>query len=317
MKATIGALVAIVAGLIASLALANDYLLSPSFCATTGCDVVRASGWSHPFGIPMPVVGIAYFALILVLLAIDRPRLRRAVALAGAAGAIGLVALQGLVIGAWCKLCLVADPAAIVLGGCVLAGAELKRWRIGAMFGTVATAAIAFGVLATTAGAPAPSYVAPRTAEVTIVEMVDFECPYCRAMNERVEAALARTSVRVDVVRKMVPLSMHANAMPAALAWCCADAQGKGHEMANALFAADPAALTADGCAAIAARIGCDMARYREDMAHAHDRVASDMREAKAAGIRGLPTLFIGAERVEGLSMTTEELVAAIERARG
>ena len=316
MKATIGALVAIVAGLIASLALANDYLFSPSFCATTGCDVVRASGWSHPLGVPMPVIGAAYFALMLVLLAIDRPRLRRAVALAGAAGAVGLVALQGLVIGAWCKLCLIADPAAIVLAGCVLAGAELKRWRLGAMLGTAATAAVAIAVLSTT-NPPAPAYVAPRTAAVTIVEMVDFECPYCRAMNERIEAALARTQVAVEIVRKMVPLPMHANAMPAALAWCCADAQGKGREMANALFAAEPSALTADGCAQIAARIGCDMERYRAEMTRAHDRVAADMREAKAAGVRGLPTLFIGNERVEGLSLTTEELVAAIERARG
>jgi hypothetical protein len=41
------------------------------------------------------------------------------------------------------------------------------------------------------------------------------------------------------------------------------------------------------------------------------------MREAKAAGVRGLPTLFIGEQRVVGLSLSTDELVAAIERARG
>ncbi|MDQ3338970.1 MAG: thioredoxin domain-containing protein [Myxococcota bacterium] len=147
--------------------------------------------------------------------------------------------------------------------------------------------------------------------------MVDFECPYCRAMNERVEAAIARASGPVELVRKMVPLPIHQNAFAAALAWCCADAQGKGDAMASALFAADPKTLTEEGCAKIAEQIGCDMARYREHMPLAADRVAADLREAKAAKIRGLPTLFIGDQRIEGLSMTTEALLAAIESARG
>src|SRR5687768_6804291 len=186
MKATIGALVAIVAGLVASLALANDYLFSPSFCATTGCDVVRASSWSHPLGIPMPVIGAAYFALMFVLLMVDRPRLRKRVAIAGAVGAVGLIAIQGLVIGAWCKLCLIVDPAAILLAACVLAGAELKRFRLGAMFATAASVAVAIAVFAMTAEPPAPTYVAPKSvAKVTIVEMLDFECPFCREMNRR------------------------------------------------------------------------------------------------------------------------------------
>jgi protein-disulfide isomerase len=322
MKATIGALVAIVAGLVASLALANDYLFSPAFCASTGCDAVRASSWSHPLGIPMPVIGAAYFVAMFVLLMIDRPRLRRGFAVAGALGAVGLIAVQGLVIGAWCKLCLIVDPAVILLAVCVLAGAELRRFRLGAVFATATTVAVAFAGFAmateSTAPAPAPAaYVAPKGDKVTIVEMLDFECPYCRAMNKRIEAAIAQTTTPVEIVRKMVPLTMHKNAMPAALAWCCADAQGKGNEMASALFAAEPSTLTTEGCASIAAQLGCDMTRYEADMAAAHERVAKDLREATAIDALRLPTVFIGNERITGLTRSTEELVAAIERARG
>jgi protein-disulfide isomerase len=213
---------------------------------------------------------------------------------------------------------MIVDPAALLLAACVLAGAELKRFRLGAAFATATSVAVAIAVFAMTNEPPAPAYVAPKSvAKVTIVEMLDFECPFCREMNTRLEAAIAQTTTPVEIVRKMVPLPMHAQAMPAALAWCCADAQGKGDEMASALFAADPKTLTPEGCAKLAAQVGCDMTRYDADMATAHERVAKDMREAKAAGIRGLPTMFIGNERIEGAKLTTEELVAAIERARG
>jgi uncharacterized membrane protein/predicted DsbA family dithiol-disulfide isomerase len=316
MKATITALAAITTGLVASLALAHDYLFTPTMCATTGCDVVRQSAWSHPLGVPMPLVGIAFFVAMFVLLQLDAPRLRRAIAVIGALGAVTLVALQGLVIGAWCKLCLIVDTSSIVLAASVLAGAQLRRWRLPAAFGTAAIAGAAMLLLARAEPAPLPVPVVARAATVTIVEMVDFECPYCRAMNDRVEAAIARASGPVQVVRKMVPLSMHAHALPAALAWCCADAQGKGEAMAKALFTAEPATLTEEGCAKIAEQIGCDMARYRAHLPLAKDRVAADMREAKALGVRGLPTLFIGDQRVVGLTLSTDEIVDAIERAR-
>src|SRR5262245_8302166 len=98
------------AGLAASAALLADALgPAPTFCAADGCAAVRASGWARPLGIPMPAIGLGFFATALALAVAGPPRARRIVAGAGAAGAVGLLLLQGLVIGAWCKLCLVAD----------------------------------------------------------------------------------------------------------------------------------------------------------------------------------------------------------------
>src|ERR1044071_6068395 len=98
---TVTALGIAVIGLAASVASLIDFLgASPTFCAETGCATVRESAWAHPLGIPMPVLGIAFFTAALALGFVHAPRLRRALALAGALWAVGLIAVQGRAIGA-------------------------------------------------------------------------------------------------------------------------------------------------------------------------------------------------------------------------
>src|SRR5262249_22619831 len=102
-------------GLGASVASLIDYMTpAPMFCAESGCATVRNSVWAHPLGIPLPALGIAYFVAMAVLAFLPRPRLRVALAAIGAGVGVGLICLQAFEIGAWCKLCLIADPSAIV-----------------------------------------------------------------------------------------------------------------------------------------------------------------------------------------------------------
>jgi protein-disulfide isomerase len=315
-------------GLGASIASLIDYLgADPTFCAETGCATVRESAWAHPLGIPMPVVGVAFFAAALVLGFVEAPRFRRALAIGGAAGALFLIGVQALAIGAWCKLCMIADPAAIAYAAAVLGGATAVRFTFARGFAAPAAVLVTIGLLALwTGGAPAPAQLLPpgtpafvENAQVpgaaTVVEVVDFECPYCRRMQKRLEAALARVTQPIRVVRKMFPLTIHPHAMPAAIAYCCADAQGKGEEMAAALYAAKPEELTPDGCEKLATQVGCDVERYRRELPQAEVRVAAEMAEVRAAGIHALPTLFIGGERVVGAGKSTEELTAMLEHA--
>jgi protein-disulfide isomerase/uncharacterized membrane protein len=316
---TLGAIAAAVLGLGASItSLVDDLGGAPTFCAETG--------WACPLGIPMSVLGVGFFTAALALAFVPAPRLRRWLALAGGAWALWLIALQAFAIGAWCKLCLVADPSALVHAVLVVAGARTLAPAPRRLLPLVpATFAIVAALGLWTQAPPPVAPSAPGTPEsisraqtpgaVTIVEFVDFECPFCRAMQARLERALARTTVPVRVVRKMVPLPQHPGAAPAALAYCCAERQGRGEEMARALFAAAPADLTPEGCAAIAERIGCDLDRYRADLAAAHEQVASDLRDAEQAGVQALPTLFIGAERITGASASAEDLAAMIDRA--
>src|SRR4051812_28264946 len=105
--ATVVAVAFAVIGLAGSIASAIDYFgADPTFCAESGCATVRASAWSHPLGVPLPVVGIAFGALALALCFVARPRLRLALAIAGGLGGLGLIAIQAFAVGAWCKLCL-------------------------------------------------------------------------------------------------------------------------------------------------------------------------------------------------------------------
>jgi uncharacterized membrane protein/predicted DsbA family dithiol-disulfide isomerase len=306
------ALVLSLAGLAASAASLADYLAtSPGFCAASGCQTIRASAWSHPLGVPMPAVGVLYFAAMTALAVVARPRLRRALAIAGGAWAIALVAVQAFVVGAWCSLCLVVDPIAIALAVVVAAGAGTVRARRGGVAIAIALVGGA-AVFALWPREAPPGVIAD--ARVDVVEYVDFECPYCRALDPTVRAALLRADRPIRVERKMVPLPQHSHALDAALAWCCADAQGKGDAMAVALFAADPDELTPDGCTRIAARVGCDVDRYRAALVdpEIRARVARDVADAKRAGVRMLPTVVIRGRAFTGANHSADELAAAL-----
>ena len=325
--ATLVAIAAATVGLAASGASLYDMVgEAPAFCAESGCATVQQSPWARPLGIPMPVLGLAFFASALVLSVIHAPRWRTVLALAGGAWAAGLIVLQATVIGAWCKLCLVADPAAIVYALAVAAGASTVRVTPPRAFATLAAAGAVLGALALWTRVPAGPELPPGTpafvaraqvpGKLTIVEVLDFECPFCRRIQAQLAAAIERAGVEVEVVRKMLPLPRHPHAMPAALAYCCADAQGKGEAMAHALFTADPDTLTAARCEELAVEVGCDRERYRRALPLAVGRVAAESIEARAAGVTSLPTVFIGSEKIVGAAKTTDELVAMIRAER-
>jgi uncharacterized membrane protein/2-hydroxychromene-2-carboxylate isomerase len=322
------ALVLSLVGFGASLASLIDFMAAqPTFCAESGCATVRASAWAHPLGVPMPLLGLAFYGAMIALSFVERPRLRGVLAIGGAAWAIALIAIQAFVIGAWCKLCMIADPIAIVLALAVIAGARtLKPSLRIAGLAVPAIAALPLGFALLGHAPPPPIAAAPGTPEViareqragvaTIVDFVDFECPYCRKLAPTVDAAVAAAKVPVRVVRKMSPLHVHPHALTAALAWCCADAQGKGDAMASALFAAPVDQLTPEGCENLAVEVGCDRDRYRATLADpaTRARIVRDTEDAKAAGVRGLPTLFIGETGFGGADHDRAELTAAIDR---
>src|SRR5213078_1848744 len=89
-----------VVGLAASIAsLIDDFAAAATFCAETGCATVRESAWARPLGVPMPVLGVVFFFAAVVLGFVDAPRLRRALAIAGAAVAVALIGVQAFAIG--------------------------------------------------------------------------------------------------------------------------------------------------------------------------------------------------------------------------
>lgn len=155
----------------------------------------------------------------------------------------------------------------------------------------------------------------PR-GQATVVEFVDFQCPFCRKSHVMLAPLLAARKGRVRVVRKHVPLPMHVNAAPAARASVCADAQGRGDDMADALFRAPVFDIDEVGCAQIAERLGLDLARFSACVSDATTarRIEQDERDFDAVGGTGVPLLYVGTERLEGMQ-DADTLEKTLDRA--
>jgi protein-disulfide isomerase len=316
----------VLVGLTASAALLVDYVRSsPVFCADGGgCDAVKHTVIASPFGVPMPAFGVLGFAVLAILSLSPGPRVRtaqRIVAIAAAIVGAGLIAVQVL-LGQLCAYCLAVD-----LSACVACGAAIGRARAGwdlpgsrALRGALAVALGAVPaivlLLGFTAKIPLPSVIAEELGrapkgQATVVEFVDFECPFCRDEYDHIEPLLEATKDRVRVVRKLVPLTrIHPHALDAARAACCADRLGKGDAMADALFHAPVEELTPEGCEKIASSLGLDLAAYAACVADptTTDRLASDRDVFDKAALKGdgLPLLWIGEKKVMGLREAAE-----------
>ena len=73
-------------------------------------------------------------------------------------------------------------------------------------------------------------------APVTLVVFSDFECPWCSKLEPILAELLSQNQDKLRIVFKHLPLPMHPQAEPAALAAIAAQKQGKFWEMHDALF---------------------------------------------------------------------------------
>jgi protein-disulfide isomerase len=158
--------------------------------------------------------------------------------------------------------------------------------------------------------APLPPVIAEElsrtpSGELTVVDFVDFECPFCRVMQGRLAPLLA-DKPRVHLVRKMVPLTrIHPHALAAAKAACCGDALGKGEAMAAALFETKVEDLTPEGCAHVAETLGLPLDKYQTciDSPETDARLARDRQEFDQAAVKGdgLPLMWVGRRKIMGV----------------
>ena len=106
---------------------------------------------------------------------------------------------------------------------------------------------------------------------------------------------------KVRVVWKNLPLSMHQNAGPAAVASMAAHEQGKFWEYHDKLFA-NQAKLKKDDLLAYARELKLDMARFEEAINGAKLKAAvdADASEAEKLGLSGTPAFFINGRFLNG-----------------
>lgn len=139
-------------------------------------------------------------------------------------------------------------------------------------------------------------------ALVTIVEVSDFQCPYCREFAAttypRIDSAYVQTG-KARILYINLPLSIHREAFAAAEAAMCAGAQGKFWQMHDRLFATQREwsnqADAGQRFERLAQALQLDMAAYRD--CAANDRtssiIISDAMQAAEAGIQGTPAFIL------------------------
>jgi len=135
-------------------------------------------------------------------------------------------------------------------------------------------------------------------AKIQIVEFSDFQCPFCARISAPLREVKRHYGDDVVIVFKHFPLSFNKDSKPAAAASMCANAQGRFWEYHDVLFA-NMRALGADELREYAAQVELDLERFDACVAaREHEgRVEADVAEARAAGVRGTPTLFINGRR--------------------
>jgi protein-disulfide isomerase len=141
----------------------------------------------------------------------------------------------------------------------------------------------------------------PEKASITLVEFSDFQCPFCKRVNPTLQEIEKAYGDKVRIAFKHLPLPMHPQAVPAAMASEAARRQGKFWPMHDKLFA-DQQNLTDETFFKYARELGLDVERFKKDYAspETRARVEADSREASTLGVNGTPGFFINGRYLSG-----------------
>lgn len=158
--------------------------------------------------------------------------------------------------------------------------------------------------------------VKPPSYDVTIVEYMDYQCPYCRATHRPLKQLLARDK-KVRVIFRDWPIFGPASEA-AALTAIASKYQGKYLAMHDALMET-PLPLDKDKIRAAARTAGVDWDRLQKDMT-AHSEEIEDLfqrnsEQAEAIGLDGTPGFIIGNVQSFG-GMTLKQLQTSVANAR-
>ncbi len=163
-------------------------------------------------------------------------------------------------------------------------------------------AANAPAAAAGTNGIPATSpWKGAADGAVTILEVSDFQCPFCSRVGPTIKQILEAYPKDVRIVWANQPLPFHNNAKPAAMAALAAHKQGKFWEMHDKLFA-NQQQLSAENYEKWAQELGLDMAKFKADLKDdaLSKQVDREQAAANATGAGGTPSFFINGKLIQG-----------------
>lgn len=144
------------------------------------------------------------------------------------------------------------------------------------------------------------------SAKIGIVEFSDYQCLYCRDFHLQQFVRLKKEYIDTGVVQfihKDMPLRMHPQAIPAALAAHCAGAQGRFWEMHDALFS-NQGRLGQKMYPALARQLNLDEVKFTACFSSEvfEQGLRQDLGAARMLGLTGTPSFLIG--NIEGDTLT-------------
>lgn len=156
----------------------------------------------------------------------------------------------------------------------------------------------------------------------------DYQCPYCAKAEPKFEEAAKKLDGIMNVTVRHMPLNMHANAVPAALAVEAAEAQGKHLEMANKLFATQNDWKNIQDRSELrtlfndyAKELGLNVEEFDKVLVASETvkPIQRDYEHAVKIGVKGTPTFAVNDKVIEGLdsSSSVDDLVSTFKREAG
>lgn len=209
--------------------------------------------------------------------------------------------------------------------------------------GSASTAAASASTSASASASTNPSATASATADNgyvgfrlnrevpgagTATLYTDYQCPYCAKTEPKFEEAAKKLDGIMNVTVRNMPLNMHANAVPAALAVQAAEAQGKHLEMADKLFATQndwKGISERDKLRTLfnnyAKELGLNTEEFNKVLVASETvkPIQRDYEHAVKIGAKGTPTFAVNDKVVEGLdsSSSVDDLVSTFKREAG
>lgn len=144
-----------------------------------------------------------------------------------------------------------------------------------------------------------------KNASVTLVEFVDYECPFCKRFFDQTFPDIKKNYIdtgKVKLVMRNFPLSFHQNAHKESQAALCARDQGgdsiyfKYHDEIFKRTTSNGTGLALDQLPKIANDIGIDGNKLQGclDSEKYKAKVDQDISEGTKVGVSGTPAFFVG-----------------------
>jgi protein-disulfide isomerase len=158
--------------------------------------------------------------------------------------------------------------------------------------------------------------IGPANAPVVLVEFSDFQCPACRALEERLRESRKKFPRDLAIVYRHFPLNIHRFARAAAEASECAAQQGRFERMHAVLFD-QPDSIGVISWRSFARLAAVpDLSAFERCMrdSTALPAVTRDRRAAEHLGADGTPTVLINGIRFSGAlpQATLDSLVESV-----